>query len=110
MRSQNLLYTLEATRHLEDGDLVHVYLFDVWGAIKEFRPGVVLAFPRVDAYRDFRALTLHVLDRGGSVYAALAPEDWAYLRSRGLLEGFEVRTVEREPFPLAELRRARSGE
>lgn len=105
VRSQNLLYTLEVTRHVEDGDLVHLYLFDVWGAIKEFRPGVVLAFPRMDDYGDFRDLTFQVLDRGGSVFAALAPEDWAYLRSRGLLEGLEVRSVEEEPFPLAEIRR-----
>ena len=71
----------------------------------EFRKDVIVAYPRVDQYADFRRLALHHLDSGRRVFAALDPLDWSALETLGQLEGIQWRVVGEARQRVVELKR-----
>lgn len=106
VRADNLRRSIEVAAHITP----HSLLFGQWpdwhGTVPEFVDDVIVAFPSVDQYRDFRRLAVHHLGAGRRVYAALDPPTWRTLEQGGHLAGLELRVLDDTASPTVELRRA----
>ena len=88
----------------------HSLLFGQWpdwhGTVPAFVPDVIVAYPGVDDYRDFRRLALRHLDTGRRVYLALDAPTLNLLEEREQLAGLEFLRVGEGRGAVLELRRA----
>jgi hypothetical protein len=106
VRASNLARALDVAVHISPHSLLFAQLPDWQGLVPDFVDDVIVAYPAVDDYRDFRRLATHHLDAGRHVYLALDPPTLTILDERGQLTGLEFQRVGGERVAVLQVRRA----
>ena len=96
IRQFNLNTGTATARIVEHDSLVLVGNPDPFFALVE-TPGVRIAVPHVDDFRDLPTLLEHQAQAGKPTYGALSPALWRDLENRGILDGWSRETLGSSP-------------